>query len=468
MAQGVTSVRGGIRLSLGLALLVAAFFSIALCSAAIGLNSEDHGYENYLSFKVCPDESVIMTVKGSYSDIIDHLAGMPPPIEGFDMDLEFSTVNEDLTEVDGDFSVQLNPASFFALANLDLELTGHCDKTSTNLTVSIDYPGYVGVIGDLGIVVVEPPFGLSVDLNMEARLYYAVYPRESIEEIVETLPMLETQLAAMIVEASDGHITLRGLELLSSEMGPDSATFNFKLSLTGDFQQGIQSLAKSMGAELTEEEPKIDEIPFCEFESYDFHISFEKERLTLEVDTGGTIRGDLDAQMNAIKDVSLEQLLESGDLDVHDVQMIEDFWLPTEFSVVDTLLELSYSLHDEEVRVDFTLENLWLKPPSLESLLALLGDLSEEEPAEDFKLILEGESSGSNYVAVNIPAETSEPLSAESQIAVWDFAEIENLDEVTFEVKTKSQPVNMTTTVAVAVIGLVVIGAAGYMFMRRK
>jgi hypothetical protein len=468
MAQEVTSVRGGIRLSLGLALFVAAFFAIALCSVAIGLNSEDYGYENYLSFKVCPDESVIMTVKGSYSDLIDHLEGMPPPIEGFDMNLELSTVNEDLTEVDGDFSVQLNPTRFSALANLDLELTGHSDKTSMNLTISINYPGYVGVIGDLGIVVVEPPFGLSVDLNMEAKLYYAVYPRESIEEIVETLPMLETQLAALIVEASDGHIALRELELLSSEMGSDSAMFNFKLSLTGDFQQGIQSLAKSMGVELTEEELQVDEIPFCEFESYDFHISFEKERLTLEADTGGTIRGDLDAQMNAIKDASLEQILESEDLDVHDMQMIEDFWLPTEFSVVDTLLEFSYSLHDEEVRVDFTLEDLWLKPPSLESLLAFLGELSEEEPAEDFKLILEGESSGRNYVAVNIPAETSEPLSAEPQIAVWDFAEIENLDEVTFEVKTESQPVNMTTTVAVAVVGLAIIGAAGYMFMRRK
>ena len=124
--------------------------------------------------------------------------------------------------------------------------------------------------------------------------------------------MLETQLAAMIVEASDGNIALLELELLSSEMGLDSATFNLRLSLTGDFQRGIQSIAKSMGAELTEEEPQVDEILFCEFESYDFHISFAKERLTVEAETGGTIRGDLDAQINAIKDMSLEQLLESG------------------------------------------------------------------------------------------------------------------------------------------------------------
>jgi hypothetical protein len=81
-------------------------------------------------------------------------------------------------------------------------------------------------------------------------------------------------------------------------------------------------------------------------------------------------------------------------------------------------------------------------------------------------MVLEGGTSGNQYVVFTVPAGTKEPIVEEEQRVVWDMDDIENLEDVTYEVKTKQ--LDTTTIVVASAAGLAVIGAAGFFLMKRK
>ena len=64
------------------------------------------------------------------------------------------------------------------------------------------------------------------------------------------------------------------------------------------------------------------------------------------------------------------------------------------------------------------------------------------------------------------PDDTKAPVVEEEQRVVWDMDGIENLEGVTYEVKTRQ--LDTTTIVVASAVGLVVIGVTGFFLMRRK
>ena len=67
-----------------------------------------------------------------------------------------------------------------------------------------------------------------------------------------------------------------------------------------------------------------------------------------------------------------------------------------------------------------------------------------------------------------IPDETTEPLSQEPKKVVWTFADLENLDKVTFEVKETSSS-QLPTTLLIPAVGVVAVAAvAVWYFMSRR
>jgi len=129
------------------------------------------------------------------------------------------------------------------------------------------------------------------------------------------------------------------------------------------------------------------------------------------------------------------------------------------------LIESTSTFGEDFVTSTFSVEGLGLKPPSFETLLVFLEELSKKEPLDDFKLVLEGGESNNQYVGFTVPADAEEPMVEEEQRVVWDMDDIENLGDVTYEVKTKR--LDTTTIVVASAIGLAVIGAAGYFFMKK-
>ena len=442
-------------------LFIGVLMSIPYHMYAEGADIDELDYDNYIAITVYPDESIIMTLRGSHSDSFSTWE-QRSTLKELCLILDVTVAEEDVTTMESEFHAQLNPAEYANLANLDLDLEGHSGGTHTNVTALVDYPRYLGVNGSLGFVVVEPPYGFVLDLVLEAKLYYTYYPREDLQMIIGMVPLLETQLASEIMAASNGSIVLEKLELLDYEEAPDHASFTASLRLSGDLQEGLRSALEGMGPEITPpEEP--EELPALSIESIDYHVTFDGDALSFEAGAGGTVEGDFNGQLNMLKDMSLEELLESEEID-EDRTLVARA-LPIDLHVQHLLVESTSRFEEDVVSSTFSVEGLGLKPPSFETLLVFLEELSKKESLEGFKLVLEGERSDNQYVAFSVPADTEEPILEEEQRVVWDMDGIDNLGDVTFEVKTKR--LDTTTIVVASAIGLAVIGAAGYFFMKK-
>jgi hypothetical protein len=180
------------------------------------------------------------------------------------------------------------------------------------------------------------------------------------------------------------------------------------------------------------------------------------------------LEGDLDGLCNDLKNRFLEESLLDSDLDVETAQLINDFLLPTEISVVNLNTTFEYSLEDESQAFEFAVEGLGLRPPDAEALLTFLQYASEEVSQPSFTLTLKGMSVDREYVEIIVPSATSEPLLKESQQVVWKFDEIENLNQVTFEVKEKPSSL-LTPQVVIPVAGVAIaLAAAGLILAKRK
>ena len=444
-------------------LFIGVLASIPYYMHAEGADSDELDYDNYIVITVYPDENIVMTLRGSHSDSISPWE-QRSTLKELGLNLDVTAEEEDVTTIESEIHVRLNPSDYANLANLDLDLEGHSGDTYTNVTALVDYPGYLGVNGSLGFVIVEPPYGFVLDLMLETKLYYTYYPREDLQMIIGMIPLLETQLASEIMAASDGNILLEKIELLDYEESLDHASFTVSLRLSGDLQEGLQSALERMGAELTPpEEP--EEVSPLSIESIDYHVTFDGDTLSLEADTGGTIAGDFNGQLNLLKDMSLEELLESDEIEDEDRTLVARA-LPIDLHVQHLLIESTSTFGEDFVTSTFSVEGLGLEPPSFETLLVFLEELSKKESLEDFKLVLDGGESNNQYVGFIVPADTEEPIVEEEQRVVWDMDDIENLGDVTYEVKTKR--LDTTTIIVASAIGLVVIGAAGYLFMKNR
>ena len=283
------------------------------------------------------------------------------------------------------------------------------------------------------------------------------------------LPLMETMLASQVAQYSGGNLSLSRLEIVSSEMGLASATFTIAASLEGDFQKGIQAAVTSMGVYYDAEAYELEGLPLLQYESSHSRLEYLKESFTFEITSEMTVLGDLDAFANFIKDSTLDEILEEGQIDEEEEEVITEFLRPTEVSVENLQFELDYTVVADTTTASFSLEGLTLKPPSMEAFMDFLQYVSDEEPPEDFVLILEGGSTGSWSVVVNSPVGTSTPISQEGQKVVWSFASAENLDLVTFDVESESQQSTGNNNLIIWAAGLIILlGVAGYVMMQRK
>ena len=419
-------------------------------------------YDNYIAITVAPDGSIIMTLKGDQSYSYSPWQGQSD-IKNIDMTIDINVEDNDLTSFDSDINIQFDPSVYSQLANLDLDLVAHSDETITNITALVDYPGYLGIDGRLGLVIVEPPFGFILDLMLEAKLYYTIYPREELQMLTSMMPMLDTQLSSMIMEASDGNVILEKFELLDFEEGLEYASFTVAMRLSGDIQEGLTSAIEEYGAEITPPDVSED-IPALSIESIDYHVTFSGDNLLLEADIGGTAAGDFNMELNKLKDSALEETLESDEIDIDDRALIQSAQ-PINLHVQHLVIESTSTYGDETAESSLSVDSLGLEPTSFEILMVFFEELSKTGDFEDLKLVFEGETSNNQYVAFIIPTQTKEPILQEEQLVVWEMEDIEDLDEVTYEVKTNQM--QTTTIITASVIGIAVLGAAAYVLKNR-
>ena len=395
--------------------------------------------EGDLTFKVYPDESIEMEVVGNIEQDV-MLYEELPPVYNVAFDLSYSPAGMNLEDVEGNFVIKLSPVTAQMLSALDLDIKFHSEDLRANATILLNMPGYLGINGTIGVVTEEATFESTLDFDLAVSIWYTLLPKENIQLFVQNFPDFKSQLAIQISEGTEGNLTLRNLTLVSHEIGPISATLNITGSIVGDFSKGIMAFSTKMAPPVTGvpeavQTIKPEELRYAKIRSADVHVTFEKEELAFKVDFEGVMEGDVDRQINVLKNIYLEQFLQSPQITPEIALMINYFLLPTDMSILNLNIIFEYVFDGEKHDLNFDVDGLGLKPPTTEALLTILQETSTTNPMPSFTLTLEGASDEKGFVEIQIPPTTTEPVLKEPRKAVWTFTNLKNLNLVSFKVR---------------------------------
>ena len=452
-------------------------WAIVLATPVVGAamySPQEQEMEGGITLKVYPDESIEIEVAGS-SQWTTEPWGAYYPFSGISLSTVNTQTGEDACDISGSLIVTLGPGAPEELADLELDISSHWERSGSESTILVDVPGVFGVDGS----VVYELLGDSesaLDIDLTVTIWYSSYPKMLIEQSVLMFPVFKAEIEAQVIEGSEGNVRIEELELLSSELGELSATLSLTARIVGDFSQGIidPSAASSMSyIGMLQAAPAFysEWLSGTGLRSGDLQISFDKEEMALETEFEVVVEGDLDEQLNEWKDAFLADVLEEGYMDEEEEELVVEFLLPTEFSVADLSTAFDYIIEGDTQELQFSIEGLGLEPPTPQVLLKMLGRASGEVEQPVFTLTIEGMSDEDEYVEIVVPDDTSEPISEESRRVVWTFDDIENLEMVTFEVKDLAKEGSLITPqmlIPVAGVAVVVVAAAAFMLMRKK
>lgn len=393
--------------------------------------------EGDMTFKVYPDESIEVNVVGSLEQAIEVYVE-PPPVYNVFFNLAISPAGMNLTEVKGSFVIKLSPAYSVLLSALDLDIEIHGEDLLSNTTILFNLPGYLGVNGTIVAFADEAMWESTTDFDLTATIWYTVIPKEEIQGFVQMFPTLKSQLVSQVSELTEGNITLQDLTLVSSEIGTTSATLTLSGSLVGDFNKGVMALlTKMVPPDMGVPAPTItpEELMYTRTKSGDLRVTFDKEELAFKIDSESVVEGDLDRQYNVMKNLSSEGFLQSPQITPEMTLIINNFLLPTEMSIVNLNVVFEYAFDGEKLDLNFFIDGLGFKPPTTEAFLTILNEALTGVSMPGFTLTLEGASDEKEFVEIEVPPTTSEPVLKDPRKVVWTVDNLANLNLVSFKVR---------------------------------
>ena len=391
--------------------------------------------EGDMTFKVYPDKSIKVNLVGSLEQVLE--AYVDPPVYNVFFDLTISPAGVNLTEVKGSFVIKLSPAYSVLLSALDLDIEIHGEDMKSNTTILFNLPGYLGVNGTIGVFTDEATWESTLDFDLTATIWYEVVSKEIIQEFVQMFPMFKSQLASQVSELTEGNITLQDLTLVSSEIGTTSATHTLSGSVVGDFNKGGMALStKMVPPDMGVPAPTITpgEL-YITPKSADLSVTFDREELAFKIDSESVVEGDLDRQINVMKNLSSEGFLQSPQITPEMTLIINNFLLPTEMSIVNLNTVFEYTFDGEKLGLNFFIDGLEFKPPTTGAFLTILNEALTGVSMPGFTLTLEGASDEKEFVEIEVPPTTSEPVLKDARKVVWTFDNLANLNLVSFEVR---------------------------------
>jgi hypothetical protein len=177
--------------------------------------------------------------------------------------------------------------------------------------------------------------------------------------------------------------------------------------------------------------------------SADLHIWFDRNDLAFKIDSESVIEGDMDRLINIMKDIYLEQIararlekiLQFPDTPPELALMINNILIPTDISTKNLNIASEFSIDGEKVNLDFAVEGLGFSPPTTEAFLTILDKVFTGASLPSFSLVLVGGSDEEEFVEIEVPPTTSEPVIEFPRKVVWVVDNLANLDLVSFKVR---------------------------------
>jgi hypothetical protein len=390
-----------------------------------------------MSFKVYPDHSIKAKVIGSLEQVS---LGEPPPIYGVFYDVALSPSGTDLTMVEGNAIIKMSPAQSVLLSTLDLDIVVHSEDMAGDMSILFKLPGYLELNGSIVGSSDEATKETTLSFDLTTTIWYTVVPEGSIQEFIQTFPTMKTQLTSQIYEMTEGNITLQELTLVTGKLGTISATIALTGRISGDFQKGMIALSTKMGTGVTAPKITPEELIYASMKSFDLHVTFDKEELALIMDTESIIEGDIDKQLNTVKNIILGGILQSQQTPPEATLLINNLLYPTEISVKDFNANFEYSFEGDALKSSFLIDGIRFKPPTTKAFLTILNQALTGVSLPRFTLTLEGTSDENEFVEIEVPPSISDPISIDRRKVVWTVDNLTNLNLVTFNVREWPKP----------------------------
>lgn len=395
--------------------------------------------EGDVNFKVHPDGSIEVKVVGSLEHVLEAYE-QPPPVYKVVFDLVSSPAGMNVTNITGGFVIKLSPEFSLLLSALDLDIEVHSEGTMVNATILFNLPHYLGVNGTIRVLTDEATWESTLDFDLTATIWYEVTPKENIQEFVQMFPMFKSELASQMSEQTEGNLTLQDLTLVRSEIGVSSATLTFSGSIVGNFVKGLMAPSTKMvppNIVVPQTVPTItpEELIITRAKSADLHVTFNKKELIFEIFFESVIEGDVDKQVNLLKGLFLEGSLQAPSTTQEMALFINNFLLPTDISIVNLNINSELTFDGEKVGLYFAVEGLGFKPPSVEAFLTILQKTLTGASMPSIFLTLEGGSDEKEFVEIEVPPTTSEPVSRDPRKVVWAVDNLSNIYLIVFNVR---------------------------------
>jgi hypothetical protein len=408
------------------------------------LSTQDIPLEGNVTFKVYPDESIKVEVVGAIEQALETNFKLPP-VDNVVFNLISSPRDKNRTDIKGSFQMKLSPMYSVQLSALDLNIEVHSEDLGqigarSNTTILFNFPGYLGISGTTGTFTDKASGESILEFDFKVTLGYTFYPKENIQQFVQTFPILKSQLASQINELTEGNITLQDFTLVSSEIRDTLATLIIKGRINGDLGKGLMALSTEMtpaytGASTPSQTIDLKELRNIRPKSGDLYLMFDKNEMAFKMDSEIVLEGDIDRHYNVMKDLFCEGFLQSPQTTQEMADSINDFLLPTELSIVNLNIFFEYLFDGEKYDLGFEFDGLGFKPPMIETFLRALDETFSGVSMPGFSLTLEGESDEKEFVEIIVPSTISEPVSKSPRKVVWIVDNLVNINHISFKVR---------------------------------
>lgn len=142
----------------------------------------------------------------------------------------------------GTIEMVLNPDYFPDFPDIELNIDSTWDPPQAESSIMLNVPGYIAVEGETTYVTDEEISESTFDMEFSLMIWYDLLPREYIEMMVENFLLLKPELVTQLIDLTDGYIEVEELDVAESDFGLTYASLTLKLTIVGDFVNGMLAL----------------------------------------------------------------------------------------------------------------------------------------------------------------------------------------------------------------------------------
>jgi hypothetical protein len=398
---------------------------------------EPESYSANLMMRVYPSGASEFEWSGDaiMPPITEPSIGVPPFVITLSQVFSEGSFQASITSTDGgaevycEFVNVLTGLAALVLPDLSLHVLYQELKASADLSVVMPSILEVEVSAECAVNKLSWTVNSTFDATVEV-WYTFLTPREMIESMVENFDQVRDWLSWKINSTTGGDASLTKLNLVSYQFKPLSAV----LTLEGEIILYAQRVSPVVERFKATKNVKVDILELT--------VTLSREEATFECTLNGEVSGDLNEQVNRLKNACIEAIEEEM-LSVEMYEFLNSVLKPLNVSACGSHITVTHELQEESgcILIDYDGATI-IKPPieSVEdgfTMQSFFKGLSKAfpTPIENVTFTLEGGSTEETIVEIDVPPDVEQPEIKEPRKVRWSRINFTGMDGIVFRLK---------------------------------